>query len=242
VQDAVSEYVDSSELRATPVPCRLDSMIRDSIECMPPNDRLPLCMDTAVDALIEDEIVYRDEILAYLDRNGSSIPPATPDLQDPRAVGEVTTVLEPLAEEDGRVFTGERALDWQSLFAVLLCSGTVRMAVEYYETLRETLIWQALKHGQSKDALPGIRKIQRVLMPLMRKSFNAGSEVAALRKRYGGTEQVGVVLPSEWAILNTCTAPLFEALFSRHSSASVSSDPSLLFDIVTHQLCVRERA
>lgn len=42
VQDAVSAYVDSSELRATPVPCRLDLMIHDSIECMLPDDRLPL--------------------------------------------------------------------------------------------------------------------------------------------------------------------------------------------------------
>jgi hypothetical protein len=241
VQDAVSAYVDSSELRATPVPCRLDSMIHDSIECMLPDDRLPLCIDTAVDALLEDEIVYRDDILASLDRNDSSSPPATPDLQDPRPVGEVTAVLEPLAEEDGRVFTGERALDWQSLFAVLLCSGTVRMTVEYYETLRETLIWQALKHGQREDALPGIRKIQRVLMPLMRKSFYARSEVVALRKRYGGTEQVRVVLPSEWAILDTCTAPLFEALFSRHSSASTSSGPSFLFDDIENTPIVRQR-
>jgi hypothetical protein len=115
-------------------------------------------------------------------------------------------------------------LDWQSLFAVLLCrcSGTVRLTVEYYETLRETLIWQALKHGQRKDALPGIRKIQRVLIPFMRRSFYARSEVVTLRKRYGGTEQVHVNVPSEWSILDTYSAPLFDALFSRHSTASTS--------------------
>jgi hypothetical protein len=75
-------------------------------------------------------------------------------------------MLEPLAG-DGRVCTRVRALNWQSLFAVLLCGGPVRMTVECYETLRETLIWQALKHGKQKDALPGIRKIQRAIMPLM---------------------------------------------------------------------------
>jgi hypothetical protein len=30
-------------------------------------------------------------------------------------------------------------MDWHILCAVLLCGGTVRKTVEYYETLRETL-------------------------------------------------------------------------------------------------------
>jgi hypothetical protein len=100
VQDAVSAYVDSSELRIIPLPCRLDSRIHDSIECMPQDDRIPLCTDTAVDALLKEEIVYRDDILAYIDQNDSCSPPATPDLQDPRPGGDVTTMLEPLLEED----------------------------------------------------------------------------------------------------------------------------------------------
>jgi hypothetical protein len=99
-------------------------------------------------------------------------------------------MLEPLAEEDGRVCTRERALDWQSLFAVLLCGGTVRMTVEYCETLRETLIWQALKYGKREDALPSVRKIQRAMMPLMRNLFYDRSEVVALLKRNGGTDNV----------------------------------------------------
>jgi hypothetical protein len=53
------------------------------------------------------------------------------------------------------------------MFAELLCSGTVRMTVEYYETLRETLIWLALKYGKRENALPGIRSIQRSIMPLI---------------------------------------------------------------------------
>jgi hypothetical protein len=97
-------------------------------------------------------------------------------------------------------------------------------------TLRETLIWKALRHGKQEDALPGIRIIQRSTMPLMRRSFYARSEVVALRKRNGGTDKVRVVVPSEWAILDTCTAPLFEALFSFPSSASTASGPSFVFD------------
>jgi hypothetical protein len=94
------------------------------------------------------------------------------------------------------------------------------MTVEYYETLPETLIWKALKHGKREDSLPGIRKIQRAIMPLMHCSFYARSEVVALRKTNGGTDNVRVVVPSEWAILDTCTASIFDALFSLPSSAS----------------------
>jgi hypothetical protein len=74
------------------------------------------------------------------------------------------------------------------------------MTVEYYQTLRETLIWQILKNGKREDALQGIRKIQSDTMPLMIKSFYARSEVVAHRKRNGGTDNVRVVAPSEWAI------------------------------------------
>ena len=241
VHDTVSAYVDSSELCATPNPSRLYSRRHDSIECIPLDDRIPLSIDTAGDTLLEDEIFYRDDIPGSIDRNDSSGPTSTPDRQDPKPFGEGNYMLEPLAEEDGRVCTRERALDWQSLFAVLLCGGTVRMTVEYYETLRETLIWQALKHGKREDALPGIRKIQRAIMPLMRSSFYARSEVVALRKRNGGTDKVRVVVPSEWAILDTCTAPLFDALFSLPSSASTASGPSFVFDDIENTPIVRHR-
>jgi hypothetical protein len=107
-------------------------------------------------------------------------------------------MLEPLAEKDKRICTRERALDRQSLFAVLLCGGTVRMTVEYYETLRGTLIWKALKYGKREHALPGIRKIQRTIMPLMRSSFYARSDVVALRKRNGSTDNFRVFVPREW--------------------------------------------
>ena len=241
VHDTVSAYVDSSELCATPNPSRLYSRRHDSIECIPLDDRIPLSIDTAGDTLLEDEIFYRDDIPGSIDRNDSSGPTSTPDRQDPKPFGEGNYMLEPLAEEDGRVCTRERALDWKSLFAVLLCGGTVRMTVEYYETLRETLIWQALKHGKREDALPGIRKIQRAIMPLMRSSFYARSEVVALRKRNGGTDKVRVVVPSEWAILDTCTAPLFDALFSLPSSASTASGPSFVFDDIENTPIVRHR-
>jgi hypothetical protein len=115
------------------------------------------------------------------------------------------------------------------------------MTVECYETLRETLIWKALKHGKREDALPGIRKIQRSIIPLMRGSFKYRSEVVAFRKWNGGTDNVRVNVPSGWAILDTCTAPLFSTLFSLPSSASTASGPSILFDDIDNTPMVRHR-
>jgi hypothetical protein len=136
---------------------------------------------------------------------------------------------------------GNQALDWQSLFAVLLCGGTVRMAVEYYGTLRETLICHELKHGKREDALPCISKIQRAIMPLMRSSLYARSEVVTLQKRNGGTDNVPVVVPSKWAILDTCTTPPFDVLFSPPSSAFTASGPSFVFDNKENKPIVRHK-
>jgi hypothetical protein len=78
--------------------------------------------------------IYRDDTPGSVDENDSSSPTFTPLLQDPNPCGEGNYMLEPLAKEDKRVCTRERALDWQSLFSVLICGRTVRMTVEYYET------------------------------------------------------------------------------------------------------------
>jgi hypothetical protein len=87
---------------------------------MPQDDRIPLRMDTAADTLLENEIFYMDDILAFMDRNDCSNPPATPGIRDPQPVGKGLTRVEPISKEDGHIFTSERALDSQSLVAVLL--------------------------------------------------------------------------------------------------------------------------
>jgi hypothetical protein len=107
------------------------------------------------------------------------------------------------------------------------------------KTLRETLLWQALKHGKREDTFPGIRNMQRAIMPLMRSSFYFRSEVVAVRKRNGGTDKVRVVVTSKLAILDRCTAPIFDALFSLHSNASTASSPYFLFDDIENTPIVR---
>jgi hypothetical protein len=128
------------------------------------DDRLPLSKNTVADALLEDEIFYTNDTPRSVVENESSSPTFTSLFLDPNPLGEGNHMLEPLAEEDGLVCIREQALDWQSLFAVLPCGATVRMTVECCGTLRETLIWQALKHGKREDALPCISKIQRAIM------------------------------------------------------------------------------
>jgi hypothetical protein len=108
------------------------------------------------------------------------VPVRSPNTQDLISVGEA---------KDASVFSFSSpkgtVLKWQSLFALLLCGMTVRMTVEYYETLRETLVWQAKELGMHQDAIPGIRKIQRVLMPFVRLSCYAKSELVAVQKKGG---------------------------------------------------------
>jgi hypothetical protein len=104
-------------------------------------------------------------------------------------------MLVPLTEEDGRVCTRERAYDLKSLFPVLLCGETVRMTVEYYDTIRETLFWRPIKHGKREDGLQGIRTTQHAIMHPMRYSFFSRSEVVAIQKSNGGTSKNRVVVP-----------------------------------------------
>jgi hypothetical protein len=77
--DTVSVYVESSELCVTPNPSRLHSRRHDSIECISLDDRLPLSVDTAPDALLEDEIFYRDEIPGTIERHDGISPTFTPE-------------------------------------------------------------------------------------------------------------------------------------------------------------------
>jgi hypothetical protein len=61
----------------------------------------------------------------------------------------------------------EPRLKWKSILAVLLSCETVNFTVEQYKTLRGTLIWQSSQLGATQETLPGFRKIQRSLVPLM---------------------------------------------------------------------------
>jgi hypothetical protein len=100
MHDTVLAYVNSSELCARSNRSRLDSRRKCSIECIPMDDRLPLSKYTVADALLEDDIFYRNDIKVTAEENDSSSPTSTPFFLDPSPLGEGNNLLEPLAEED----------------------------------------------------------------------------------------------------------------------------------------------
>jgi hypothetical protein len=67
------------------------------------DDRLPLSKDAVADALLEDEIFYRNDTPGSLEENESSSPTFTSLFLDPSPLGEGNHMLERLAEEDGLV-------------------------------------------------------------------------------------------------------------------------------------------
>jgi hypothetical protein len=95
--DTLSAYVVSSELYATSNPSRQDSRSHDFLECIPLDARLPLSKDTVADALLEDEIFYRDDNPRSVDENDRSMSTSTPVRQDPNPLGEGNYMLETLA-------------------------------------------------------------------------------------------------------------------------------------------------
>jgi hypothetical protein len=50
-----------------------------------------------------------------------------------------------------------------------------------------------------------------------------------------------VVLPSEWAIMDTCTGPLYEAMFSRDLHGTKGSGPYFMFDDIENSPIVVSR-
>jgi hypothetical protein len=50
-----------------------------------------------------------------------------------------------------------------------------------------------------------------------------------------------VVLPSEWAIVDTCTGPLYEAMFSRDLHGNKFSGPYFMFDDIENSPIVVSR-
>jgi hypothetical protein len=124
---------------------------------------------------------------------------------------------------------------------VRLSCEAVRFTVENKETLRGNLIWQSSQLGATQEALPGFIKIQRSLVPLMCEFPYAKSNVEQFRKQFNRTGKDRVVLPSEWAIMDTCTGPLYKAMFSRDLQVNKGSGPYFMFDDIENSPIVVSR-
>jgi hypothetical protein len=69
----------------------------------------------------------------------------------------------------------------------------------------------------------------------------AKPNVEQFRKQFNRTGQARVVLPSEWAIMDTCTCPLYEAMFSRDLYGKKGSRPYFMFDDIENSPIVISR-
>jgi len=152
---------------------------------------------------------------------------------------------------------------WQNVFALLVTCGTVRMTVSQYETLRAAMNWQAAELGSRTCGMPGIRKVQRNIMPYVRDHAYPVSRVQhfpiCLRKagakapnarpsRTASTDNpldestrepvapVRIVLPSEWARLDVSSGPLYASMFVRDET-----EQTILFSSIEDVPIVRDR-
>jgi hypothetical protein len=226
----------------------------ESIPCsVQLDDRLSVCVSEATEDVILGDAVFtnNDTVDGEQVYERSAVGTDNSDLGDEcidplhaETSGNITNSVG--TENDSMLTTlargrSEPLLKWQSILAVLLSCGTVKFTVEQYETLRGTLIWQSSQLGATQEALPGIRKIQRSLVPLMCEFSYAKSKVELFRKHFNRTGQARVVLPSEWAIMDTCTGPLYEAMFSRDLHGTKGSGPYFRFDDIENSPIVVSR-
>jgi hypothetical protein len=191
------------------------------------DDRLSVCVSEATEDVILGDAVFtnNDTVDGEQADESSAVGTDNSDLGDEcietSHAEALCNITNSVGTENYSMLTtvsrarSEQLLKWQSILAVLLSCGTVRFVVEQYETLRVTLIWQSSQLGATQEALPGFRKIQGNLVPLMCEFSYPKSNVEQFRKHFNRAGQARVVLPSEWAIMDTCTGPLYEAMFSR---------------------------
>ena len=69
----------------------------------------------------------------------------------------------------------------------------------------------------------------------------AKSKVEQFRKQFNRTGQARVVLPSEWAIMDTSTGPLYEDMFCSDLNAKKGSGPYFMFDDIENSPIVVSR-
>jgi hypothetical protein len=155
--------------------------------------------------------------------------------------GVVKYVVKTRGDKNEWRFHAAELLKWQSVYSVLLSTGTVRMTVEQYKTLRDLIRWHSSRFGDKRESLPGIRKIQRSLIPLLRDCGYAKSTVAVLRSRSGKDAHVRIVLPCEWALLDAATTPVFDAMFGHHVGMSEHKKPSFVFEGIEGTPIVQDR-
>jgi hypothetical protein len=144
----------------------------------------------------------------------------------------------------------ELILRWKSIYALLLTRGTVRIIQDQYDNARVMLDWTS-NYGN----LPSPCTIRRTIMPAIRDYSYACSVVCSLRTKNndntadssvetenGASEgRVRLVFPSEWALLDCCTGPVFQSIAGERTGIRALSGFRLLFSDIEGTPIVRKR-
>jgi hypothetical protein len=141
-------------------------------------------------------------------------------------------------------------LRWQSIYALLLTRGTVRITEGQYEDARVMLDWTS-KYGN----LPSPSTMRRTIIPAIRDYSYARSVVCSLRtknneptadsslqaKNRASEGRVRLVFPSEWALLDCRTGPVFESISGERTGITAQPGFKLLFSDIDETPIVRNR-
>jgi hypothetical protein len=142
-------------------------------------------------------------------------------------------------------YRSEALLKWQSVLALLYTSGTVRYTVFQYEAICNLLNWQASMFGADPETLPCYSTVLRKLKPMMLKHSYVASSIESLRARGGGLAKVCIVLPSAWALMDTATGVLYDAMFgnqTRPGAFHTFSSTEYIFEGIEDVPIVRSRS
>jgi hypothetical protein len=142
-------------------------------------------------------------------------------------------------------YCSEALLKCQSILALLYTSGTVRYTVCQYERICNLLNRQASMFGADTETLPCFSTVLRKFKPMILKHSYAASSIESRRARGGGHAKVCIVLPSAWALMDTATGVLYDAMFGNRTRPGVFhtfSSTDYVFEGIEDVPIVRSRS
>jgi hypothetical protein len=142
-------------------------------------------------------------------------------------------------------YRSEALLKGQSILGLLYPSGTARYTVCQYEGICNLLNWQASMFGADPETLLCYSTVLQKFKPMMLKHSYAASSIESLRARGGGHAKVCIVLPSAWALIDTATGVLYDAMFwnrTRPGAFHTFSSTEYIFEGIEDVPTVRNRS
>jgi hypothetical protein len=157
------------------------------------------------------------------------------------------STLNPALSDSART---DLILRWQSINALLLTRGTVRITEDQYEDARVMLDWTSNYRNS-----PSPSTMRRTIMPAIRDYSYARSVVCSIRTKNnqstsdssvvtknGASEGlVRLIFPSKWALLDCPSGPALEIIAGERNGIRASSCFRLLFSDIEDTPIVRKK-